>query len=154
VWDVGTSIISTLKACLAKSGTARLFDSSVVNEFDVEAAGWKPSPSGYTTEWSPGVDSGEAEVLLASLLPGITRKAANAADEAELAEDTGYGMFALYHTALNTYRGSIEIRSERSTLYIDRPDSKSKFRVQLSTAEGGLAMTGNNVTVRIPVNDG
>lgn len=114
----------------------------------MEASGWTPTCERYATSWTPGIGSPEPEILLSSLFPGISRRR-----DASEAEDAGYGMFALYQTAVDTFRGTLDISSGRSSLTMDRPRSGSPYRVRLNTHSGSLRLSGDIVTVRIPVND-
>lgn len=168
VWADGKSIISTLRDHLASTtGEPRAAvacgdtpsDLSWVTElhglarFEVTASGWSPSRTVYDAGWVPAADMPDPEILLASLVPGVTRKEqlpAPAGPPYRL-RARGYGLFALCRAVVDTFGGSVEVHSERSLLRIDRPAAHGAYRVHLTAEPRQPRLRGDLVTIRLPV---
>lgn len=156
VWDDGTSIISTLRNCLQRTGNVRAWSPDSPDEFVVRRSD-SSTHAVYYSDWTPNPSATDAELLLASLLPGVTRKAADRWPATTAAPvrrmDYGYGLFALYKAAVDHFRGSVELRCEQTTLMLTRPDASGPYQVDLRNREDLEPLTGTIVRVRLPVRD-
>ncbi|WP_412516021.1 hypothetical protein K8Z49_32515 [Actinomadura madurae] len=157
-WDDGLSIVETLRTCLRQGDSVRAWSPDVPDTFAVRAPHVSGGTATYASSWTPGTSATDEEILLASLFPGITRKAAHerpASDRTPAAKrmDYGYGLFALYKAAVDHFRGSVELRCGATVLSLTRPDRTEPYQVTLSTQHGLEPLTGTIVTVRLPVRD-
>jgi hypothetical protein len=155
-WDNGTSIIDTLRFCLDQGGRLRAWPPDSVDDFTVQASGSSMSAETYHSGWTPGARASDGELLLASLFPGITTKPVGEGPtdpQSSLAArmDWGYGLYALYKTAVDHFHGSVELRCLRTLLSLSRPDRDNPYRVEVATRDDLPPLTGTIVTVRLPL---
>ena len=156
-WDDGCSIEQTLRQCLDAGTPVRLNVSSQPDTFKVIAEGWTPTSNLYRSDWTPTTASPDPELLLSSLFPGITRKASREADLAGNATDqssnAGYGLYSLYKTTIDAFQGSVEMRSGRTILVVNRSHERPEYDVRLTVESALPALAGGLVVVRLPVRD-
>jgi hypothetical protein len=156
LWDNGKSITETMRDCLRQHGNVRRWCPSMPDEFEMRTDGPQPTAGRYTSAWTPDPASSDAQLLLASLFPGITRKLADrtpAHDSLAPSEpDHGYGLFWLYKATVDHFGGSLEVRCGRTSLGLTRPDPDEPYHVQVLTGEEGLdQLSGTIVIARLPV---
>jgi hypothetical protein len=159
VWDSGTPIVDTLQRRLRLGHAIRVASPDIIDTFVVDPTGCGLRKEQYDTGWTPDADSDAQEILLASLFPGVTSKAAtnlsrpSAKPPGRHPTDSGYGLYALYKTAIDTFGGAVEVRSSHLRLQIDRPaDFGGKYRVRVRRDVSPRTM-GNVITVRLPAAD-
>jgi anti-sigma regulatory factor (Ser/Thr protein kinase) len=158
IWDDGVSIVDTLRECLQAGGRIRTDYFGSMDTFAIEARSWPPQSVTYSSNWTPTATAQDAEILLASLFPGITRKAASPRDghDAQNATDDmnlGLGLFTLYKTVLDYFGGTLELRCGQTTLKLDRMESEGNYRAKISAEDKGWNMPGTIITARLPVHD-
>lgn len=148
VWDDGPSVVAALLDSLPASGIVRAGPPKTIEPADcIPNRLW---PTLETTSTDPEVLLARISLELSSTASAIPNLAMPGP---KVPDDTGHGLFALYRSAVDTFKGSVEIRTERSMLSVDRPDPAGPYRLRV-TAGGALSpLTGNIVTVRLPVND-
>jgi ABC-type transporter Mla MlaB component len=160
VWDDGQSIVAALRHSLPAAGTVRAGPPGTVSDVVIEPVDWIPHHLEYHSGWTPDTTSTDSEVLLASILPGISRTASSttapepAMPGAKVRDRARGGLSALYRSAVDTFSGSVEIRTERSMLSVDRPDPAGPYRLRVAADEALSLLTGDIVTIRLPVSDG
>ena len=158
VWDDGLSIIETLRARIWAGGTIRVRTSEPVDKFIVESTGWSPKSTRYSSDWTPDSTAQDPEILLASLFPGITRKAA-APDSTSIIEvptnpgDSGFGLFTLYKTVLDQFRGSLDVRCGHASLHLTHLDGHEAYHVRLKSDLDHQSLPGTIITARLPIHD-
>ena len=158
VWDDGLSIVETLRTRLRAGGHVRSDRPASLDTFTVEAQSWSPRSTVYSSDWTPDTTAQDPEILLASLFPGITRKAefqkgSKRPNSADTSMDFGFGLFALYKTVLDNFRGSVEVRCEQMTLQLKGLDERGKYQVRVVADENQQRLLGTIVTARLPVHD-
>jgi len=157
-WDDGSSIIETLRRCLNEVGSVRAWSPDVADTFAVSRTASPGRSVRYASDWTPGPTASDEELLLASLFPGITRKLSrNSVDSLSPAApgtDYGYGLFALYKTAIDHFGGSVELQCGRIMLRLDRALETGPYRAEIMTRENFDLLSGTFVTVNLPVYDG
>ncbi|MCG5446531.1 hypothetical protein NIE79_005230 [Micromonospora sp. NIE79] len=163
VWDDGKSIVETLRECMVSRGDVRVspppdrFTVRVVRSSSI------PGPPGHPpllpSDWSPSLDGDDAELLLASLFPGISRK-----DPRGRAPDTdrsdiflGCGLYFLYRHVIDVFRGSLDLYSGSTRLTISAESDPESGAQYLVTVHGGPRVpriSGNLVVARLPTHAG
>jgi len=163
IWDNGIGIARTLGECLTGSDeigpkTIRVGNPTVLDEFHVVPEGWTSRHSVLTSDWTPDSDAHEAELLLASLFPGISRKAAQAVEPvdapgpAPAEANVGYGLHALYRSVVDDFAGELAIRTGRLSLRLRAAGDGGggAYEAHLEFHDEWPEFLGNMVTVRIP----
>jgi hypothetical protein len=166
VWDDGVPIVNTLRKVLDRGEPIRRPGPPEVDvEYTVKADGWTPSREVYNGKWEPDSQSSDAELMLGSLLPGITQKIANprpAVSHPDIPDsvtlrDDGYGLHSLCRTVIDTFDGKIAVRS--GTLFMNirrnpvRGGSPSDYRAKV-VDWGAPTFPGNMFTLRLPFRSG
>jgi hypothetical protein len=155
LWADGPSIVSELRARLADKSLQSYY-SGALDEFEVETMGWKPKMQNEAASQGPA--SADARVLLASLYSGARlkapRKSAARAAGFDMLIENDYWLFALYRTAVDTFKGSVEVRTERSSLLVHGHGIDDRYAVRVSQGESPSPFTGNILTVHLPLSDG
>jgi hypothetical protein len=120
------------------------------DEFVVEASGWTPSRRVYDAGWQPDARAAEPEILIAKLIASTPLSEAGPA----YPKDTP-GLYALYKTTVDTFGGTLEIRSGRTWLRISGdPDSDgTRYLVRAITGPQLLFQQGSILGARLPVHD-
>ena len=157
-WDDGTSIIETLRTRLASTGKIRAWSPDATDYFVVHAPNASVREGTYRSDWTPEAKATDAELLFASLLPGITQKPVDREPNGPQSSvtqrmDYGYGLFALYKAAIDHFEGSVELRCGRTRLEFTRPDLSGPYQVRVADLPDLEPLTGTVVTVRLPVRD-
>ncbi|MGP4030382.1 hypothetical protein [Actinomadura sp. 3N407] len=155
-WDDGTSIIDNLRFCLDQGGKLRVWPPDSVDYFTMQTPSPSMSAETYHSDWTPEPRASDAELLLASLLPGITTKPVGegpGSPQSSLAArmDWGYGLYALYKAAVDHFHGSVELRCMHTRLSLSRPNQEEPYLVEIR--DDLPALTGTIVTVRLPLRD-
>lgn len=157
VWDDGPSLVRALRARLAASNASHVAMTAALDKVVIEPLDRVPDRLRDDSAWRPDSSSTDPEILLASILPSLTHGPSAVPKPTSAAggpDDAGFGLFALYRTAVDTFRGSVEIRTAQSALAVDRPEAGGHYRLRVNGADTLSPLTGNIVTVRLPVNDG
>lgn len=163
IWDDGTSMISTIRDCLRDSLPVRLYSPDGYAEadvFNVDGFGWAQQKSQYATSDTPHQDSPDEEILLSCLFPGVSRKAAHHVPDipkpvADLSDSQhGLGLYSLYRSVVETFGGTLAIRTGSSFLKLRKAGGGSgranAYDVELKRSDG-RPLFGNLLTVRIPL---
>jgi len=163
VWDDGASVIDTLAAVPVdqlrapgpKGRTAEITDG-----FHVDARGWKPAEAVVSAGWTPPDPPEPGDLLLAALLPGISRKHINddypAVDRPEPVAweaHTGFGLHALYRCSVNAFGGSVSVRTADHWLRLrgptDAEGGAARYRAEIDRLDHELF--GNLISVELPL---
>jgi hypothetical protein len=149
----------------------------ISDTFVVDADGWTPEFQKYETTWNPPGTAHDGELLLASLFPGVSQKAANpitsvvrpgdrgfnevpygssnVQDASSLLHqvDTGHGLHALYRTVIDAFGGSIEFRADELRMYVTRSNTGSRdtYKATINVRSPSPTLIGNMVIVRLPI---
>jgi hypothetical protein len=163
VWDDGQTIHETLRAAALKSGTIRASTPAIPDRIALKPVGWQISSPHISVDWTPGVDAADAEFVLASLFPGITQKVAFKRPTVKRFEavpwesEIGFGLHALYRSVIDSFGGSIAIRSGSVFMNIkanpdrrERPEVPYRAKVVVGASP---TIKGNMITIRIPLKE-
>lgn len=163
IWDNGISMTRTLGACIDSGESVRVAETPVDDTFEVDAVGWTPSAARYRADWTPGPGAAPEELLLASVFPGISRKASMAAEDVlrfdadQVAPQPGLGLHALYRCAVDTFGGTLSIRTGNQVMNLrahQRPVGDTRLYQARLLRLNGRSFRGNMLTVRIPLANG
>ncbi len=158
IWDDGRSIVETLREFVDK-GLRTPDQSNEDDRFALHADGWSTSMSEVLSNWAPAGPVHDGELLLASLFPGISRKAhalgfphVDRPEPVEWEGRTGFGLYALYKSAIDDFNGSLAIWSNRYVLQLSRSklDANREYSVVVSRLRGS-PLQGNLISVRLPL---
>lgn len=158
VWDDGNGIVDTLRTALKAGGSVRATTGAPVDRFDVKPVGWNPTCLSYSSDWTPDRESSDAELLLASVFPGISQKPwrrdipiLTRPDGESRSEDVGHGLHALYRSVVDDFGGSVAFRTGRHFLNLKGGESPRSYRAKLARYVDWPLFRGNMVTVRVPI---
>lgn len=159
VWDDGDSIVKTLRDCVGAG--VRATETTVNDEFRIRTSGWSPSKSTLPASWAPDADSHDGELLLASLLPGISRKPQApgfpVVDRPEVVDwenKTGFGLHALYRSAIDAFGGDVHIWSDSYSLHLSgapAPTTTFAYDVDVQLLADVPPLMGNLIAIRLPI---
>lgn len=173
VWDDGLSIIDTLRTRLNDGLPIRAPVrpvSLLLTKFMLQEVPDATVSATLSAEFTPSATCTNPQLLLSSLFPGITRKAAaNQGQESHSTEsirltqsrtggDPGMGLYALIQAAIKSFRGSVAIRSSRYFMNVRSPTSNEQSKLgidyvaKITTLPDHLpAFCGNMLTIRLPL---
>ena len=157
IWDNGESIITTLRRA-ADRGAIRVTKTAVPDRFSIKATGWLPEQTQRNASETPDDQWQDAELLLASLFPGVTQRGVREVvhvprtEHVEWENQPGFGLHALYRSCIEAFGGTVAIRTKRCFLNLKRrPRSAARFDYQARLIDGLVPFPGNMITVRLPV---
>jgi hypothetical protein len=165
IWDNGLAIHETLRQWLNRGLPIRASETAIRDTFNVDARGWTPATTTYDSAWTPSASAQDAELLLASIFPGISQKAALPTPDVGSRQDLpdqprhhsrynsgiGHGLHALYRSVIDNFHGSIEFRADNLHLRLYRSEGRrGAYDATLSVARGPQAFRGNMVVIRLP----
>jgi hypothetical protein len=152
LWADGPSIVGALETRLPPGTSVRSRCISATEEFEVDPPGW---PAGTPAGPAGSSPTAAADILLASLYSGgrMVNGAAAGRSSADAPAEADFWLFALYRTAIDTFGGSVEVRTERSAIFITKPGSSERYRVHVTADRAAAPLAGNIVIVRLPVSN-
>lgn len=159
LWDDGKSLIETLGEHAARGLRARPA-AEVADVFYVRADGWTARQERIPADWDPCDATDEAELLIASLLPGISRKphvdtvAVDRPEPVEWEQHVGFGLHALYRYTVDVFRGALSIRTGSYLLELaaateDR--GEKAYDVYVRHCTDSPPLLGTIVTLHLPL---
>lgn len=165
VWDDGRSVIHTLARVAPEALRASEtpdWAAEITDGFDIVARGWEPESMFFSADWTPsaGHKPQPGELLLAALLPGVSRKHSEddyaTVDRPETVPwelRTGFGLHALYRCAIDAFGGALCIRTGdhwlRLTAAERAEDGASRYRAEIDLLDRELV--GNFVSLELPL---
>ena len=158
LWDDGASIIDTLRACIRSETQEQSLRPDSREIFKIQEGSWTNGRLTYSSDWLPDSDAADPEILLSSLYIGIRplrlgqRFFGVFADGPTLA-DGPEGLLPLYRTVLHHFGGNLEIKSKASTVNLTANSKQSHYKVKLTVDDQLSPISGNLVTVKLPVID-
>lgn len=154
LWDDGTGIIETLSE-FAQSGL-RLSDPGVSDTFALDTEGWEPSERFISAGWDPGEQPQDGELLVASILPGISRKPYAEVIAVDRPEPVGwegrhgFGLHALYRSAIDAFGGEVQIRTGAYLMQLSAgPEDGPDYHLAVSLCD--VHFLGNLISLRLPL---
>jgi hypothetical protein len=158
LWDDGASIISALRLCLQSELPERPSLPAGRDRFVLEEGSWTNGRLIYSSDWTPGPDAADPELLLASLYIGLRpitfdQDPSSGYADSPIATEGPEGLLPLYRTVLHDFGGSLEIRSKSSSLTLSSNVKPGHYKVKLSVDDNLPAIAGNLVIVKLPVID-
>jgi hypothetical protein len=158
IWDDGTSIVETLRSCLIAGEPIRIGTATRIDDvFAVKPVGWTPSSDEYNVDWTPDRHASDEELLLASVFPGITQKAGRTIPSVPLPygprrSQVGYGLHSLYRSVIDTFGGSLAVRTGQTFMNLKRSPAPGTVRYRAKIERlPGRPFLGNMMTIRLPV---
>ncbi|WBB53362.1 hypothetical protein [Verrucosispora sp. WMMD573] len=154
VWDNGDSIVDTLRRGLVGRGDVRVAAAPATDTFRIRREGADPPVADElrTSDWTPDVASDDRDLLMASLLPGISSKSDDG-DARSRDRLLGCGLYFLYHHVIDVFQGSLDIYVGAIRLTVEaeyEPDSSAQYVVTLREGLGIPKIRGNLVVARLP----
>jgi hypothetical protein len=161
LWDDGTCIADTLRACTIAGDPIRISEPVVADVFAIKPVGWTTDHPIVPISWTPNAEASDEELLLASVFPGITQKAARqtqtipALQPKQADMQSGYGLHALYKSVIDTFGGSVSMRSGALFMNLGRNTDRATrsmagYRAKI-VRMSGRPFPGNMITVRMPI---
>lgn len=173
-WDNGEAIADTLMSCVnaglpirAQITEGLLFERVVVKH---EKKNGEIVFEELGMDWTPSPESDASKVLVASMFPGITRKASiNVPDVASVSEfetanyssvapGPGMGLYALLRTVVDELKGEVSVRTGSYFLNVKRnrengtPECAVPYKAKVQHFPDELPpFLGNMITIRIPL---
>jgi hypothetical protein len=157
LWDDGTSIVDTLRACLDAGQNLRAMGPPMAETFDVDAIGWDRDLVPLDSSYQPGPSAADGELLIASLMAGISRKPWRAVPTVERPEHgdwdgyVGYGLYALYRSVINDFCGVLNVRTHGHALELRAGEGPHHYFVRVERYAGQPDFPGNMIVVRLPI---
>jgi ABC-type transporter Mla MlaB component len=161
IWDDGHSIIETLRQALVSRGTIRAADPPHIDRYRMCHPDRGPAAGDariISSDWSPDLYADEEELLLASILPGISRKSYDdGATERERDTFSGYGLYFFSRHVIDVFNGSFELHSGKTELRVEAepdPEHGARYRASFRSRSAESAITGNMIIARLPTHAG
>ena len=158
MWDDGTSIVDTLRACLRDGESLRATTAPIDEIFDVEPVGWESDRLPLTSSFRPDASCADGELLVASLIAGISRKPSQQAVEhvprpeaGDWDDHVGYGLYALYRSVINDFGGELCVRTHGHELRLTAGDEPHCYRTRVEKYADEPEFAGNLITARLPI---
>lgn len=155
VWDNGEGIATTLLKKLEREEPVRDLAASTEHSdtflIHPDSTGL-PQPS-MSSRFTPDSNSSLEEVLLASLLPGISQKVPTtrpSRDEAP-SDSLGHGLFWLYRSVVGDFQGQLAFRT--GDLFLNLKGSKdvpATYLAKVTRFNQTSPFPGNFITLRLP----
>lgn len=158
LWDDGASIISALRDCIGSATQDHALSPDAREIFRIQEGSWSNGRLAYSSDWIPDSTAADPELLLSSLYIGIRplrigqRLSSLTADGPALTEGPE-GLLPLYRTVLHDFGGSLEVRSKASAVSLTAGSKPSHYKVRLAADDQLAPITGNLITVKLPVVD-
>lgn len=125
--------------------------------FEVDAIGWHRDPVPLDSSYQPDRAAVDGELLIASLMAGISRKPWRAVPTVERPERgdwddyVGYGLYALYRSVINDFYGALDVRTHGHTLELRGGDDPHHYFVRVERYAEHPDFPGNMIVVRLPI---
>jgi hypothetical protein len=157
LWDDGNGIIETLREYSAHGLRAGFWD--IDDTFALRCEGWTSAVEVVSASWEPPPDAHEAELLAASILPGISRKPhvdviqVDRPEPVEWESRVGFGLHAMYRSAVDAFRGDVEIRTGEYSLRLRASENTSlaHYELTVSRVADEPPLLGNLIWLRLPL---
>ncbi len=169
VWDDGEGIVETLRAGLRHGHRVRVHDTDIDDLFVVDEHGHITE---LETTWEPSRDEepSDAHLLVASFFPGISERGYARVEpvqhpDSEVAEElvgkgdsdaeVGMGLCMLYRSVLDTFGGTIAVRSDNLFMNVKRKratkgEQRRCYKAKVVSYDTQTHFPGNMITLRIP----
>jgi hypothetical protein len=167
VWDDGESLVNTLKKAIEDGVNVRASSLDAVYCFKTKYVDTKGSvyENEIKSDFTPAKGLEEHEILISSLLPGITRDPSGKdhiihKEIMEIPElsTPGMGLFILINAAIDVFGGSVAFRTSRFFMNVKAPSDKEKREEGISYrakvveySEKVPSFMGNMITIRLPI---